>query len=226
MNKKRQTIWLVSMLSIMVILSAYYLFTDDVNEMDVATNDTVDGIVLDMLGGTGGLASAEGEEEGKGEDVAAEPAGSEEIVDETAGEEVKTDETAAKTDADILAEYEAQTVSGTEFFVGLATEREEAFNKDLERLNAIALDSGKSDAEVKKALEEIEVMRTQNESVISIEEQLMENYGNAVVMQKGNVWQVAVQAGNLEKSEAMSIIELVMAELKVGPESIRVKYMQ
>jgi stage III sporulation protein AH len=31
MNNKRQTIWLVSMLSLMVILSAYYLFTEDVN---------------------------------------------------------------------------------------------------------------------------------------------------------------------------------------------------
>ena len=29
MNNKRQTIWLVSMLSLMVILSAYYLFTED-----------------------------------------------------------------------------------------------------------------------------------------------------------------------------------------------------
>ncbi|AJY77261.1 SpoIIIAH-like family protein [Paenibacillus beijingensis] len=29
MNSKRQTIWLVSMLSLMVILSAYYLFTED-----------------------------------------------------------------------------------------------------------------------------------------------------------------------------------------------------
>lgn len=29
MNTKRQTIWLVSMLSLMVVLSAYYLFTED-----------------------------------------------------------------------------------------------------------------------------------------------------------------------------------------------------
>lgn len=29
MNNKRQTVWLVSMLSLMVVLSAYYLFTED-----------------------------------------------------------------------------------------------------------------------------------------------------------------------------------------------------
>lgn len=34
MNTKRQTIWLVSMLSLMVILSAYYLFTQDMNDAD------------------------------------------------------------------------------------------------------------------------------------------------------------------------------------------------
>ncbi|TDF99237.1 SpoIIIAH-like family protein [Paenibacillus piri] len=33
MNSKRQTIWLVSMLSLMVVLSAYYLFTEDVNNL-------------------------------------------------------------------------------------------------------------------------------------------------------------------------------------------------
>ncbi|WP_068775289.1 SpoIIIAH-like family protein [Paenibacillus sp. FJAT-26967] len=38
MNAKRQTIWLVSMLSLMVVLSAYYLFTEDVDKMDLASN--------------------------------------------------------------------------------------------------------------------------------------------------------------------------------------------
>lgn len=34
MNSKRQTIWLVSMLSLMVVLSAYYLFTEDVSKLE------------------------------------------------------------------------------------------------------------------------------------------------------------------------------------------------
>lgn len=40
MNSKRQTIWLVSMLSLMVVLSAYYLFTDDVDKLNQATDQT------------------------------------------------------------------------------------------------------------------------------------------------------------------------------------------
>lgn len=40
MNSKRQTIWLVSMLSLMVVLSAYYLFTDDTDKLNQAANQT------------------------------------------------------------------------------------------------------------------------------------------------------------------------------------------
>nr|WP_154983701.1 SpoIIIAH-like family protein [Paenibacillus xylanexedens] len=44
MNNKRQTIWLVSMLSLMVILSAYYLFTEDSGPVNppVADSQQVD----------------------------------------------------------------------------------------------------------------------------------------------------------------------------------------
>ncbi|NMI06572.1 SpoIIIAH-like family protein [Paenibacillus sp. SZ31] len=46
MNNKRQTVWLVSMLSLMVILSAYYLFTEDSGPVNapVADSQQVDGI--------------------------------------------------------------------------------------------------------------------------------------------------------------------------------------
>jgi stage III sporulation protein AH len=40
MNNRRQTIWLVSMLSLMVILSAYYLFTEPVGPTQNANNGT------------------------------------------------------------------------------------------------------------------------------------------------------------------------------------------
>ncbi|WP_434750458.1 SpoIIIAH-like family protein [Paenibacillus amylolyticus] len=46
MNNKRQTIWLVSMLSLMVILSAYYLFTEDSGPINppVADSQQVNGM--------------------------------------------------------------------------------------------------------------------------------------------------------------------------------------
>ncbi|SFB20192.1 stage III sporulation protein AH [Cohnella sp. OV330] len=70
MNNKRQTIWLVSMLSLMVILSSYYLFTEDVTQPDrtaqeqqMVTDATGvtgaaddDGIEITSVDGAGGLS--------------------------------------------------------------------------------------------------------------------------------------------------------------------------
>lgn len=47
MNGKRQTIWLVSMLSLMVVLSAYYLFTEDSGAS--VPKDTAGTIQVDSL---------------------------------------------------------------------------------------------------------------------------------------------------------------------------------
>ncbi|WMT42614.1 SpoIIIAH-like family protein [Paenibacillus sp. D2_2] len=50
MKSKRQTIWLVSMLSLMVILSAYYLFTEDSSTKGKNTDGQV--ASMDQKGGT------------------------------------------------------------------------------------------------------------------------------------------------------------------------------
>lgn len=36
MNTKKQTVWLMTMLGLMVVLSAYYLFTEDVQNVPLA----------------------------------------------------------------------------------------------------------------------------------------------------------------------------------------------
>ncbi|CAG7612437.1 Stage III sporulation protein AH [Paenibacillus solanacearum] len=41
MNSKRQTVWLVSMLSLMVVLSAYYLFTEDASTIEVGQSGSL-----------------------------------------------------------------------------------------------------------------------------------------------------------------------------------------
>lgn len=54
MNTKRQTIWLVSMLSLMVVLSAYYLFTQDINDNKSLTdNGNLKGEVTEATGENG-----------------------------------------------------------------------------------------------------------------------------------------------------------------------------
>jgi len=69
MNGKRQTIWLVSMLSLMVVLSAYYLFTEDSGvsaPTETAGTIQVEGKIKDTAGvvGDGGVVINEVVKEG------------------------------------------------------------------------------------------------------------------------------------------------------------------
>lgn len=59
MKNKRQTVWLVSMLSLMVVLSAYYLFTEDTPN----ANKTADGGQVTTMdgGGMNGISGSAGD---------------------------------------------------------------------------------------------------------------------------------------------------------------------
>lgn len=201
MNKKRQTVWLVSMLSIMVILSAYYLFTDNVNEMDLATGeDQTDPIVMDMLNDVDG--------------------NSEEHSDPLA----MSGDNGALSDEDILEEFETQTASAQGTLLSLEMARDEAFSQRIEELTAKTTDASLPDEEVKAAVAEIQKLQTMIEKIDMIEEQLMMNYGyeNAIIEQEGEEWVVNIQADQLANTEVVSILELVMGELDIRPENITV----
>lgn len=100
MNGKRQTIWLVSMLSLMVVLSAYYLFTEDSGAS--IPKDTAGTMQVDSLKDTVGAALPTVGDKGvvvnevvsQGDVVADEG-----VVDSTTGAATTDDSaTAAKTD--------------------------------------------------------------------------------------------------------------------------------
>ncbi|MCS7461642.1 SpoIIIAH-like family protein [Paenibacillus doosanensis] len=120
MNTKRQTIWLVSMLSLMVVLSAYYLFTEDVNKLDFAAESTVtDPSAKEIVVNTNdlnGKQPAADAKSGAQTDVktdAAAPAGKQQTTDSTktdakaSGAKAETS-TDAKTNADTGAKQDAK----------------------------------------------------------------------------------------------------------------------
>ncbi|MCM3698296.1 SpoIIIAH-like family protein [Paenibacillus macerans] len=96
MKSKRQTIWLVSMLSLMVVLSAYYLFTEE----GPAPAAKTDGQQVSMDGGT----AQNGALEKSGLSAQDEVILSEITSDGQAGSAVTDDEAAAKTDEAKAAE--------------------------------------------------------------------------------------------------------------------------
>ncbi|MCP1132969.1 SpoIIIAH-like family protein [Paenibacillus polysaccharolyticus] len=114
MNNKRQTIWLVSMLSLMVILSAYYLFTEDSGPVNppVADSQQVDAMkqgeakeTAGILDPTEGLVINEVVNSGeiKGDSGAASPA------ENTTGAEGKEAGSAEKTPATEPGSKEGET---------------------------------------------------------------------------------------------------------------------
>ena len=128
MNTRRQTVWLVSMLGLMVVLSAYYLFTDEADQIPVNTEQTAEVVVegVGMMDPTAAQQSVsiddialieEGETDGAAaEGTAAEGTAAEGETDGTAADGAAAEGTAAEgksTDgATANAESEATETTG------------------------------------------------------------------------------------------------------------------
>jgi stage III sporulation protein AH len=90
----------------------------------------------------------------------------------------------------------------------------------------VSLDSKKSTEEVQKALNELDKIADQEARVSNLEDQLGKDFSNALVLQEGSKWKVVVQAAKLEKSQGVSIIDLVMNELNIGADKVSIQYVQ
>lgn len=206
MNAKRQTVWLVSMLSLMVVLSAYYLFTEDVNELEVANNQIQGNeIKVDTI-------TTQGDSK-PGTDAKSEPT-STNVSD------------SKKTDAEVLKQVATIATSGSDFFKSAQIKRQEELGIMVEKWMTVSLDSKKSTEEVQQALNELDKIQDHEARVANLEDILGKDFSNALVLQEGSKWKVVVQAAKLEKSQGVSIVDLVMNELNIGADKISIQYVQ
>ena len=255
MNAKRQTVWLVSMLSLMVVLSAYYLFTEDVNKVDLtssqdltskeikvdtqetaaapsgqtapATNSTGAGDKASADASQSSGSSASAQQQGAQQ---ADPAGKEtaQASQQAAGADkqaAQSSGTDSLTDQQILQKVASQATSGSDYFASMAMKRDEEISKKTEQLLSIIGDSKQNTDAVAKAYDEMRKIEDQEAKVTSLEDSLAKDYSNAIVMQDNDKWKVTVQSQKLEKSQAASILDQVMNELNVGPDKVSVQYM-
>jgi stage III sporulation protein AH len=215
MNTKRQTIWLVSMLSLMVVLSAYYLFTDTVGEVEnVSETDgsqqfaATDEVLIDehsteaeMLDGIAG-----------------------DITDGTLNTEASQSEApqseTAIPDEKVLQKVQAGAQNGQDYLAALEIKRNDELSKEVERLFEITLDTKKSSEEIAKAAEEIRKIEEIQFKVSDLEDQLMRDFENVVITEEKGKWKVVVQADKLERSQAVTIIDMVIKNLQVAPSKI------
>ncbi|XID94147.1 SpoIIIAH-like family protein [Paenibacillaceae bacterium WGS1546] len=211
MNNKRQTIWLVSMLSLMVILSAYYLFTEDAPSTNPAG------------GGSGHLLESSG----------ANPDGVEITQidtltdDETSGVSAEgiTEEGDAVEDQEVLKGI--ANAAGNERIDQLALEQRVKISQRAEELETIIGDTKATQEEATAAAEEYHRLQDLDSRITSLQDKLLLDFDNAVVSEEeNNSFKVIVLSDKLEKKQAIGIVDLATKELEVGPDRITVQYVQ
>ncbi|MDY8021546.1 SpoIIIAH-like family protein [Paenibacillus polymyxa] len=271
MNNKRQTVWLVSMLSLMVVLSAYYLFTEDsspanppvadseqvskvkqdaaqeattkaeeqLNELkvnEVVTNGEVtDGAAATSTKSDTASTTDPATENSKGDkDTAAapatEPATSDQNTTATKTEETaKSDDKAAstaKTDQQVLdkvATEQAAQPTAAAVIDNYLLERDVENQKKNDELTTAMNDSTpKKAAEAQK---ELHVLEDKQAKITGIEEELQQQFANAVVREEdADKYKVVVLSEKLDAKQAVTIVDKVMKELNVTQDKISVQY--
>lgn len=191
MNTRRQTIWLVSMLSLMVILSAYYLFssgTDNLNDV------------------------AKQYEQAGGDQVKIDISES-----DMPTENPVTDQ--GLTEDEIIQRATAQAQSGEDYFFQQMMDRHEKLAAEVDRLLSITADATQTQEAVGQAENDLRRLDETNAKVEQIESVLSKDYPNAILSQGDDGrWKVTVQANKLEKKQAVEIFNLVLKELNIGNE--------
>ncbi|MCM3633172.1 MULTISPECIES: SpoIIIAH-like family protein [Paenibacillus] len=202
MNTKRQTIWLVSMLSLMVILSAYYLFTQDIGSDEKLTDAT-------HMENTAKVNS---------------PLDINSTV--ASGTEDSGNYTISDVDQDVLSQLEAEGYFNNNSKISeLMTKRENQLQeKDNQIMSVLADVSADTDRSL-EALEEMAMLEQKMEKITQLESDLKDTYDIAIISQEVNdKYKVVVTSDTLEKKQAAEIIAQVIEELEVRPEQVSVQF--
>jgi len=200
MNTKRQTIWLITMLSLMVVLSAYYLFTNDIDD------------TADMAADAGWTEQDGTESEAGGV-----------IVNDTTQQ---GDFTLSAADQDILKKLEAEDFANGGLFTDILKERDESTRELNDRAMAAIAQTQSNPEEAAAASAELEALETRYEKIRELEEEFKESYDMALIEDKNDRLKVVVTSDKLEKKQAAAIIDRVMNVLEVEASQVSVQYVQ
>ncbi|AZN40624.1 SpoIIIAH-like family protein [Paenibacillus albus] len=240
MNNKRQTIWLVSMLSLMVILSAYYLFTEDVGtpsnmvtdgtkqEQGTASNATeASGKAADDNGIT--VSEVTGNNDANAGTDAAAATNTKDSKDNAAATDKATTDNAAAAAADeeTLKQLEKSGAVSESVFSQMQEKRDQKYYDEYNKLLASISDTKKDEKTAGAAVEQLNLLEDKSTKVTGLEEELTKQYSNAaVVSDDNNHYKVVVQSDKLERSQAESILSMVINELGVSPDQVTIQYVK
>jgi stage III sporulation protein AH len=194
---QRQTTWMVSILTLMVVLSAYYLMTGDVGQMQAVTSDKNEGQVQTETVDYTQQTKSEGE----------------------AGATTQT-EGAGATDQTFMSNQ------SSDFFISYKMQRDNLRSMQAEKYMDIISDSQNSKAEeIVEAQTKLEELQSLEYTEKVIEELLAADYGDAVVMTQNDHVKVVVQAESLSNNEVVKILNLVTEQMAVPASKVSVSGM-
>ena len=80
--------------------------------------------------------------------------------------------------------------------------------------------------ETAQATQQLKAAEAKEEVILSIEETLQQQFGNAVVKEESEKYNVVVLSEKLDAKGAADIVSLVMKELKVSPDKVTVNMLR
>ncbi|MGZ9586154.1 SpoIIIAH-like family protein [Paenibacillus marinisediminis] len=211
MNTKRQTIWLVSMLSLMVVLSAYYLFTED------ATPETVNG------NGTQVTVKGNAKEAAVTPDVQYQEVTGNSTSAKDGKNNVSQGSISEETQK-ILDQVESQGVMSRSLIEEKQMERHTQYEQTQDKLLAMINDATITDEKLYSAYDEMEKIEDREQKITNLEAQLQQDYDNAVITQEEDKYKVVVQSNKLEVKQAVDIMSKLMKELNVTQDKVSIQY--
>jgi len=256
MNTKRQTIWLVSMLSIMVVLSAYYLFTEpastNTNTNKVAQNGQVEqtkknATEASTKGAPDSLTEVKVDEvtdpnlhatkDANRSTEGATDKGKQSETDATKGKDKATDSKAGdagkeadskvyasdKTDEAILDELSKEGANSVDTLAAVQQQRNQNYSEQIDKLQAIVNDMSKSPDESMKAEQQMSAIESQEQKITTLEEELRKEYGKAAIQLDKDKFKVVVASDQLEITEAVHIVDMLVKELKITQDKVSVQ---
>lgn len=200
MNTKRQTIWLVSMLSLMVVLSAYYLFTQDLNDADKLSDSSRMGQNAAEVSGTSGNS----------------------IAEEIAQQGDK--ETSGILNQQVLKQLEREGFAQTGLFSELSAKRDQHYTEEHNRIMSVIAEVSSNPDESAAAIKELEGLEEKSSRIKMLESTLKDQYEMAMIAEENKRYKVVVTSEKLEKKDAASIIDQVMTVMEVGADQVSVQY--
>lgn len=207
---KKQTVWLLTMLSLVVVLSVYYVTTPD--KMNTASPATGEKIGQEKQGTEKAVTNEAPKETPKKENTSKETSNKETNKKESANKET------SKKDANVTVQ------SSDENFTALRMQMEDQLSEQKSRLQEVMNSAKSSATEKSKAKDNFDAITTMETKQELLETVIKSQggYKDALVRADGTDIRVTVKAAKHSQKEANKIIQLVRSE--GGSKDVGVKF--